>query len=117
MSNALTDTSLSRVGIIERAKDKWNSRSSSERLKCSNKYHHILVKIGAQPKPWDEEFSKLSFRQKNILIKGELIRTYDSLSNQEKTKIKEKLGLSTFSSKWFKLPPSDKRKLLLEILQ
>ena len=111
------DASLSRIGIIKRAKDKWNQRTAIEKLKSSGKYDHIFDRIGIKPMSWNEEFSNLNFRQRNILIKGELIRTYDSLPNSVKTEIKEKFGLSTFSSKWFRLPSSDKKKLLKEILQ
>lgn len=115
--NKDTDISLSRMPILKRAESFWNSKSPTEKLRCKKKYQHILNKVGDSTYSWDKDFSNLSFRQKNILIKGELIRTYDSLSNQQKTKIKNKYNLSTFSSKWFKLPPKDKRILLLEILK
>lgn len=114
MADAL-DTHLSQVDILERAKNKWNQRTSDDKIKCSIKYHHIFLKIGSQPKTWNVDFSNLDPRQKSILIKGELIRTYDALPNQIKTKIKEKYGLTTFASKWFRLPSCDKKKLLMEI--
>jgi len=111
------DTHLSQADIIERAKNKWNQRSSDDKIKCSTKYRHIFTKIGFQPKTWDADFLDLDSKQKNILIKGELIRTYDSLSNKVKTKLKEECGLTTFASKWFRLPSCDKKKLLMEIIR
>lgn len=118
MMGSFNDISLSRTEIIERAEKRWDDRTSEGKIKKSNKYHHIINKIGSSNKlnPWTEKFSNLSQDQKRLLIRGELIRTYDSLSNQEKTKIKERLKLSTFSSKWFRLPPNDKKKILLKIL-
>ena len=116
MANVL-DAHLSQVDIIERARHKWNQRSSVDKIRCSAKYCHIFSKMGFQPKTWDAEFSNLDSRQKNILIKGELIRTYDALPNQVKTKLKEEYGLTTFASKWFRLPPCDKKKLLMEIIK
>lgn len=59
-----------------------------------------------------DTFDHLNKFQRNILIKGELIRTYDALPNTEKTKIMRKLELSKFASKWYKLEPEDKKKLL-----
>lgn len=115
---SFNDISLSRTEIIERAEKRWNDRTLEEKIKKSNKYHHIINKIGSSSNlsPWTEKFSNLSQGQKRLLIRGELIRTYDSLPNQEKTKIKERLKLSTFSSKWFRLPPNDKKKILLNFL-
>ena len=119
MSNCAENTRnvLSRESIVERAKEKWNSKPSSEKLRSSHKYKHIFDKLNLPSVNWDNEFSKLSKSQTNILIKGELIRTYDSITNKEKTKIKNDFGLSAFSSKWFRLAPSDKKILLNSILK
>ena len=114
--NKNTNDYLSRDLIVKRAEEKWNSKPSSERIRSSHKYKHIFDKLKLPSVEWDNEFSKLSSSQTNILIKGELIRTYDSMPNKEKTKIKNKFGLSTFSSKWYRLPPCDKKILLNSIL-
>ena len=112
-----TKNFLSRDSIIKRAEERWNSKPSSEKIRSSRKYKHIFEKLNLPIVDWDNEFSKLSTSQTNILIKGELIRTYDSLPNSEKTKVKRKFGLTTFSSKWFRLLPSDKKVLLNSVLK
>lgn len=109
--------SLSRSSIITRAKERWDSKPSSEKIRSSRKYKHVFEKLNLPMVNWDNEFSKLSASQTSILIKGELIRTYDSLPNSEKTKVKRKFGLSSFSSKWFRLSPSDKKVLLNSVLK
>lgn len=98
--------------ITERAKEDWGYKCVEARLKCGNKYRHILAKRNEVPNPWSNEFDELSDFQRLMLIKGEMIRTYDSLPNSDKTKIKDKLGLSEFCSKWYRLNSSDKKKLL-----
>lgn len=110
--SAEIDKHLSRTTIIKRAKERWNARTRGERKRCGGKYRHIFH----APMTWFEDFNNLNPNQKNVLIKGELIRTYDSLPNSIKTEIKNSLGLSTFSSKWFRLSPSDKKKLLIHVL-
>ena len=108
---------LSKTEIVARAKEKWDAKPSAEKVRSSHKYKHIFEKLKLPSVNWDNEFSKLSKSQTNILIKGELIRTYDSMPNREKTKIKNHFGLSSFSSKWFRLSPSDKKILLNSILK
>jgi hypothetical protein len=115
--NETTKTVLSRDSIVERAKEKWDSKPSLEKLRSSHKYKHIFERLKLPSVEWDNEFEKLSKNQINILVKGELIRTYDSMSNKDKTKIKNEFGLSTFSSKWFRLPPCDKKILLNSIIK
>ena len=114
--NESIDNLLSHASIENRASIKWDSKTISERLHASCKYKHIFVKHHLPCNDWSNAFNKLTNHQKNILIKGELIRTYDSLPNSYKTKIKQEFGLSHFSSKWFKLLPQDKKKLLTSIL-
>ena len=108
---------LSRETIVERAKEKWDAKPSAEKIRSSHKYKHIFERLKLPSVNWDNEFSKLSQSQINILIKGELIRIYDSMPNKEKTKIKNDFGLSAFSSKWFRLAPCDKKILLNSVLK
>ena len=107
---------LSHGEILERAKENWNSKEEFKRIRAGNKYKHIFLKFKLPENDWRNEFSGLNRKQQNILLKGELIRSYDGLSNHAKTRLKKKLGLSLFSSKWFGLPPYDKKKLLASIL-
>ena len=107
---------LSHKSIRERASARWDSKSATDRIRASSKYKHIFVKHNLPSNDWSNTFSELTAPQRNILLKGELIRTYDSLENNVKTKIKRKYGLSQFSSKWFKLPSTDKKILLNSIL-
>lgn len=104
--------SLDKTSISIRAKDKWNSKSEDSRLRASNKYTFLFEKFKKPVHDWRDTFDHLNKFQRNILIKGELIRTYDSLPNTEKTKIMKELDLSKFSSKWYRLEPEDKKKLL-----
>lgn len=98
--------------IIERAKENWDFKTKYDKMRASKKYNHIFVGIKKPINDWNNLFDNLTTPQKNVLIKGELIRTYDGLPNIDKTKIKNLLGLSEFSSKWYKLSKSDKVKLL-----
>ena len=107
---------LSRTSIEKRASDRWNNKTVTERLHASSKYKHIFVKYHLLTKDWSNIFNELTSHQRNILLKGELIRTYDALANTDKTKIKNQFGLSHFSSKWFKLSPQDKKILLNSVL-
>ena len=117
MSKEHENAVLSYGTIVERAKEKWNSKTSIERIRCGNKYRHVFEKLKLPSVNWENTFDDLSQSQTNILIKGELIRTYDSMSNREKTNIKNKYGLSSFSSKWFRLAPCDKKILLNSVLK
>lgn len=107
---------LSRASIEKRASDRWNKKTVTERLHASSKYKHIFSKYRLPTKDWSNSFNELTLHQRNILLKGELIRTYDALANTDKTNIKIKFGLSHFSSKWFKLSPQDKKTLLNSVL-
>ena len=116
-SNGNIDNILSHESIVKRARDKWDLKGSTERVRSGHKYHHIFEKLNLPSVDWDNSFDDLSKSQINILIKGELIRTYDSMPNKQKTRIKERFGLSCFSSKWFRLPSCDKKILLNSVLK
>ena len=103
---------LDRLEIKNGAKQKWDTKTPELRVRSGNKYKFIVEKFHKKIKDWSLDFDDLSNFQKKILIKGELIRTYDSLPNSEKTKIKNELNLSKFSYKWYKLSSSDKKILL-----
>lgn len=107
---------LSHDAVIKRAEERWNLKSSIDKVRSGRKYHHIFEKLNLPSVDWDNEFQKLSKSQMSILVKGELIRTYDSMPNKAKTHIKESFGLSSFSSKWYRLPSCDKKVLLNSIL-
>lgn len=107
---------LSLETITKKASERWNAKTSTERLKTSSKYRHIFVKYNLEKNDWTNQFAELSRHQQNILLKGELIRTYDAMSNKDKSKIKEHFGLPRFSSKWFKLDQKGKKLLLSSIL-
>ena len=116
-SNDNVNVILSHEAITKRAEERWDSKSSIEKVRSGHKYHHIFEKLNLPSVDWNNSFSSLSKSQSNILIKGELIRTYDSMSNREKTRIKECFGLSSFSSKWFRMPSCDKKILLNSVLR
>lgn len=106
---------LSQSTIIREAKEKWDSKSEEEKKYSAKKYKHIRQPT-TQNISWLQPYDDLNVWQKNILIKGQLIRTYDSLPNKVKTHIMKHFGLSTFSSKWFRLPSVDKKILLKRVL-
>lgn len=112
MTNDTTSKILSKKAIVCRAERNWNERDEYKRICAGNKYKHIFKKFHMPENNWKNDFAELSECQQSILIKGELIRTYDKLPNFKKTALKKHFGLSTFSTKWFKLPPSDKKILL-----
>ena len=104
---------FSKESIIKRAKETWDLSSDFyKQKKAPQKYNHIFKSKNIVINDWDNIFDNLANPQKRILIKGELIRTYDDLPNSDKTKIKKMLNLSVFSSKWYRLPKEDKNKLL-----
>jgi hypothetical protein len=106
---------LSQETIVSRAEKNWNEKSCVKRLASGNKYKHIFKKLHMPENDWSSDFASLTESQRSILIKGELIRTYDGLPNIKKTILKRHLGLSSFSTKWFKLPSCDKKILLTSI--
>jgi hypothetical protein len=107
---------LSHDTIVKKAEANWNSKDEKKRIHAGNKYKHVFLKFNLPENDWRNEFSELTQSQKNIIIKGELIRTYDGLSNHCKTSVKRHFGLSSFSTKWFTLPSADKKILLTSIL-
>ena len=107
---------FNKQSINKRAKEHWDYKSEESRIKSGNKYNHIFLSKKITICDWKDAFEYLSYPQQVLLIKSELIRTYDALPNIDKTKIKNKFNLSTFASKWYKLPSSDKSKLLKFVL-
>ena len=112
-----TTSLLSIESITERASTRWDSKTPDDRLKASSKYNHIFNKHNLEKNDWSNQFHNLSRHQRNILLKGELIRTYDAMSNSDKSKIKLQFGLPNFASKWFKLDSKSKKILLTSILK
>ena len=111
-----SENHLSYETIVNKAEANWNSKDEKKRIRAGNKYKHIFLKFRLPHNDWRNNFSELTQSQKNIIIKGELIKAYDSLSNHCKTKLKKRLGLSSFSTKWFTLPSADKKILLTSVL-
>ena len=107
---------LSAESIKRLAKEKWDTKSEELRALSGRKYMPFFARLRLPMNPWELSFDELTEAQRNVIIKGELIRTYDSLPNSEKTKLKELLGLSEFKSKWFRLGSRDKRILLGTII-
>ena len=108
----MNETNLNRIDILTQAKASWNKKTNDAKEKAGRKYQHFLNKHNLPTISWDNDFESLTKYQQNVIIKGELIRYYDSLPNKDKTYIMRGFGLSTFSSKWYKLPSADKKKLL-----
>jgi hypothetical protein len=107
---------LSKIEIIARAKEKWDSKSDQKKLMCGRKYQHIFDRLNLKAECWSNNFDNLTFSQKSVLIKGELIRTYDGLSYHDRAIIRRLYGLERFSNRWFKLSPRDKKLLLNSVL-
>ena len=108
---------LNKVEILSRSKMKWDSKNKEDRIRVGSKYQHFLSKYKFKVNDWHNDFDCLTRRQQNVIVKGELIRTYDSLPNLEKTAIMRELGLTNFSSKWYKLSSEDKKILLNYVLK
>ena len=89
---------FNRTSIYLRAKEHWDFKCVKERLRCGKKYSHIFGDKDSSLVDWSNPFESLSLKQKKLIIKGELIRTYDSLPNIDKTYIKNKFRLSVFSA-------------------
>ena len=106
---------LDKHQVTLRAKTKWDSLTICERLRRFKKYRHITI-IDNNLASWVDDFDDLDKQHKNILIKGELIRTYDSMLMSDKRKLSNEAGLSKFQTKWYKFTNDDKTKLLDHVL-
>ena len=113
----MNKVTLDKAEILSHAKLKWDSKDNANRVRAGSKYQHFLDKFKLQTNDWVNDFENLSKPQQNVLIKGELIRIYDSLPNLSKTNIMREFGLSSFSSKWYKLPGKDKKTLLNYVIK
>ncbi len=113
----MNNTILNKSDILARAKISWDGKSDEAKLRAGNKYQHFLDKYNFPTNDWLNSFDELSKHQQNVIVKGELIRFYDSLPNVQKTHIMRDFELSEFSSKWYKLPGIDKKKLLNYIIR
>ena len=113
----MSDNIFERTSIIQHAKDKWNAKTDVQKRRSAKKYKFISNYGVNKPSGWLKTYDELNNWQKNILIKGQLIRNYDELPNKVKTHIMKDFGLSTFASKWYKLPSSDKKILLNSVLR
>ena len=113
----MDEHSINKIEILARAKSKWNEKSEANKIRAGSKYERFFKKFNFPVSNWVCDFDELSKHQQSVITKGELIRTYDSLPNIEKTRIKREFGLSMFSSKWFKLPSADKKILLNYIIK
>ena len=81
---------FNRTSIYLRAKEHWDFKCVKERLRCGKKYSHIFGDKDSSLVDWSNPFESLSLKQKKLIIKGELIRTYDSLPNIDKAYIQNK---------------------------
>ena len=109
------DDLLIRNYVSQRTREKWD-REGDEYKECRGaKYAHIF-KNPNNVLNWKVDFSELSRGQQSVLMKREIINTYDLLSHEEKKKLQDKLNLSRSPNKWFNLPPKDKKKILKVIL-
>ena len=68
-NNGNLSNTLSHETIVNKAKEKWNSKISADRIRCGRKYHHIFEKLNLPKVDWDNQFDDLSKSQINILIK------------------------------------------------
>lgn len=104
-------------GIYYNAKYSWNALSSEEKQKKGNKYSKSdSIAQYIKDCEWNVEFDELNEKQKILLMKSILIKTYDSLSNNIKTEIMKEYGLSKFSSKWFRMPKNDRSTICSKVL-
>lgn len=108
---------LNKYEILARAKLSWDKKSDEAKLKAGSKYQIFMERYNVPFNDWLNKFDLLTKQQQNIIIKGELIRYYDSLPNVQKTYIMREFELSNFSSKWYKLSSADKKKLLNHIIK
>lgn len=112
MADLTLNDIFNQESVKKRAREHWNYKDENSRLLSGKKYNHIFIKHNMSMNDWRNEFDGLSSSQQKLLIKSEIIRTYDSLPNTDKSKIKSSFKLSIFASKWFKLPSEDKKKIL-----
>ena len=104
---------LDKKQVQDRAAVRWNSFGPIERLKEGHKYGHITQ---IKNSDWVLDFDQLTPFIQNILVKGELIRTYDNMLMSDRKKLTNEAHLSKFETKWFKFSSVDKEKLLKYVL-
>ena len=108
---------LDKSEILSKAKYNWDNKPNAKKIRAGSKYNRFLNSFKFPINDWENNFDNLTKQQQNILLKGELIRTYDSYPNIIKTNIMRKFGLSSFHSKWYKLPSEDKKILLNYVIR
>ena len=106
------DNFISKEEILNRAKENWNGKTIQDKILKSRRYKHIFLENKMPLISWLKDFDELNQFQQNLLIKGEIIRTYNSLPNTYKAKLVLRWNLSKFSSKWHNLPYEDKINIL-----
>lgn len=106
---------LDKKQVVARAKSKWDCLTIPERMNKGRIYRHIAINDN-NLSSWVDAFDNLDKQHQNILIKSELIRTYDSMLMSDKRKLSSEANLSKFKTKWFKFTNEDKTKLLNHVL-
>ena len=106
------DDIFNKNAIRNRAIDNWNFKDSKFKIKSGKKYGHIFREHNLPMNNWDNMFDCLTIQQQRILLHGEVIRTYDQLPVSDKKILFQRLKLSEFENKWYKLNSQDKKKLM-----
>lgn len=109
------DDLLIRNYVSQRTREKWNNEDDENKEYRGLKYAHLFQKSN-NVLDWKVDYSDLTKGQQSLLMKREIINTYDLLSHEEKKKLQNQLKLSRSPNKWFNLPPRDKAKILKVVL-
>lgn len=103
---------ISPPNLIKRAMEDWESKEDIEKIRKSKKYKHIFIQKNIPCKSWLIPFNEMTTFQKNLIIKAEIIRMYDALSNSDKSRLIPIYNIKVFATKWHKLKYSDKIRIL-----
>lgn len=111
MNKELLDI-ISYEAILKRTEDDWDCKTFKEKKRKGKKFTYVCKLYNVKDNNWILPFNSLSSFQKSLLIKGEVIRTYNALPNKDKTILKNYWNLHKFATKWYNLLSVDKITIL-----
>lgn len=92
----------------------WQMLPSIKKKQKSYKYNQVLTNQWRvdSTKNWSCKYIDLTVEQKRLLLKKELINTYNALSEDDKLLLEQYLNLDKAAKEWVSLSSDDKKKLI-----
>ena len=106
------DDYVSLESIRKRAIENWDNKTVDEKRKKSERYKHVSEIYGYYGLKWNKSFLELNDFQQMVVMKAEIIRTYDMLNVYYRKVFNEYLGLEENAKKWHLLSFKSKNKIM-----